>query len=96
MQIIKIFMISIIIQILFIRIQPNMREQEKKWPRIYDLLNVETKPKFLCLPYTNKRKNFLLKKSFLRTRGSGGLNKKWKEGFLIVLTGPHTVNKKVH
>ena len=26
-------------------IQPHMREQEKKQQRIYDLLNVKTKPK---------------------------------------------------
>ena len=29
----------------FIKIQPNMSEQEKKWQRIYDLLNAETKQK---------------------------------------------------
>ena len=29
----------------FIKIQPNMSEQEKKQQRIYDLLNTETKPK---------------------------------------------------
>ena len=28
-----------------------MNEQEKKRQIIYDLLNAETKPKFLCLPY---------------------------------------------
>ena len=28
-----------------IKIQPNMRKQEKKRQRIYDLLNAETKPK---------------------------------------------------
>ena len=39
-------MISSIIQTLFfIKIQPNMIEQEKKWQRIYDFLNAETKPK---------------------------------------------------
>ena len=31
-----------------------MSEQEKKQQRIYDLLNAETKPKFLCLPYTKQ------------------------------------------
>ena len=44
---------------LFIKIQPNMSEREKKWERIYDLLNAETKPKFLCLSYAKQRKNFL-------------------------------------
>ena len=63
-----------------------MSEQEKKQQRIYDLLNAETKPKFLCQLYTEQRKNFLQKKSFLRKKGSGGeLNKKWKEGFFTAL-----------
>ena len=56
-----------------------MSEQEKKWQRSYDLLIAETKPKFLCLPYTKqkkKKKKKLQKKSFLRKTGSGGLNKK--------------------
>ena len=42
------FMISSIIQALFfffIKIQSNMSEQEKKWQKIYDLLNAKTKPK---------------------------------------------------
>ena len=53
-------MISFIIQALFfiINIQPNMSEQEKKRQGIYDLLNAETEPKFLCLPYTMQRKTF--------------------------------------
>ena len=41
-----------------------MSEQEKK-QRIYDLLNAETKPKFLCLAYTKQRKNFFYKKKEL-------------------------------
>ena len=40
-----------------------MSEQEKKRQRVYDLLNAETKPKFLCLPYTKQRKK-LQGKSF--------------------------------
>ena len=39
-----------------------MSEQEEKRQRIYDLFNAETKPKFLCLPYTKKWKHFLQKK----------------------------------
>ena len=74
-----------------INIQFNMSEQEKKRQRIYDFLNAETKQKFLCLPYIKQRKKNLLKKSFLRKRGSEGLNKKQKEGFL---TGLATVIKK--
>ena len=48
-------MISSIIQALFIKIQPNRNEQEKKRQRIYNLLNAEIKPKFLLLPYTKQR-----------------------------------------
>ena len=33
-----------------------MSDQEKKWQKIYDLLNDETKSKFLCLWYTKQRK----------------------------------------
>ena len=38
-------MISSIIQALFIKIQPNMSEQEKKQQIIYDLVHAETKSK---------------------------------------------------
>ena len=38
-------MIISIIQAFKIKIQPNMNGQERKWLRIYDLLNAETKPK---------------------------------------------------
>ena len=41
-----------------------MSEQEKKWQRIYDLLNAESKPKFLSLPYTRQGKNFTEKELF--------------------------------
>ena len=47
----------------FIKIQSNMSEQEK-WQRIYDLPNVETQPKLLCLPYTKQRKIFYSKRAF--------------------------------
>ena len=62
-----------------------MSEQENKRRRIYDLLNAETKRKFLCLPYKKQRFFFLQKNSFLRKRGSKGLNTKQKEGFLTAL-----------
>ena len=39
-----------------------MSEQGKKWQRIYDLFNTETKPKFLCLSYTKQRKDFYKKR----------------------------------
>ena len=61
-----------------------MCEQEKKWQRIYDLLNAETKPKFLCLPYTKQRKIFT-EKSFLWKRRSGGLDERQKEDILTAL-----------
>ena len=37
-------MIGSIIQTVLIKIQSQMREQEKKRQRIYDLLSIETKP----------------------------------------------------
>ena len=66
-----------------------MSELEKKRQRTYDMLRVETKPKFLYLPFTKLRKvvNFLQKKIFLKKRRSRELNKKRKEGL-------HKVNKK--
>ena len=80
-------MINSIIQGLFlIKIQSSMSEQEKKRQRIYDLLNIETKTKFLLSTVYKAKKKFLQKKSFSRKMGSGGLNKKWKEGFLTALT----------
>ena len=59
-------MISSIIQafFFFIKIQPNISEQEKKQQIIYDLLNAETKPKFLCLPYTKQRKKIFRIRAF--------------------------------
>ena len=41
-----------------------MSEQEKKRQRIYDLLNAETKPMFLCLLYTRQRKKNAAKELF--------------------------------
>ena len=41
-----------------------MNKQEKKQQKIYDLLNIETKPMFLCLLNTKQRKLFLQKKLF--------------------------------
>ena len=63
-----------------------MSEQEKKQQRIYDLLNTETKPKFLCLLYTKQRKDILLKNSFLRKWRIEKKKKKKKQGFLTALT----------
>ena len=64
-----------------------MSEQEKKQQRIYDLLDAETKPKFICLPYTKTKKKISLKKRFLRKwRWGGGLHEKRKEGFLTALS----------
>ena len=58
-----------------------MSEQEKKRQRIYDMLNAETKPNFLCLPYTKQNFFFfffLQKKRFLRKKGRGRPGKKQK------------------
>ena len=49
-----------------------MRERAKKRQRIYDLLNAETKVKFLCLPYTKQRKTFLTEKNPNFFTESGG------------------------
>ena len=57
-----------------------MSEQKQKRQRIYDLLNAETKPDFLCLPYTKQRK-FFTEKALFKEKGSEGLNKKPREGF---------------
>ena len=75
-----------------------MSEQEKKRHRIYDLLNAETKPKFLCLPYTKQRKKIYRKKTFLRKIGSGVLNRKRKGGFLSALATEirKNPNRKAH
>ena len=70
-----------------------MGKQKKKRQRIGDLLNAETKLKFLCVPYTKQKQDLLQKKNFLRKRGSGGLNKKRNEGFLTALV---TAIKKDH
>ena len=70
------------------QILPNMSDQEKKRQRIYDLLNAETKPNFLCLPY-KKQKKFLIEKELFEEKGWEGLDqkkkKKRKEGFLTAL-----------
>ena len=58
-----------------------MSEQEKKLQRIYDLLNAETKPKFLCLLYTKQREKKITEEEFLRKRWSGESNKNEKKVF---------------
>ena len=68
-----------------------MSEQAKKQQRIYDLLNIETKPNFFPLPYTKQRKIFYRKKAFKGKLGVEEWNKKCKEGFLTALA---TVIKK--
>ena len=84
-------MISSIIQapFFFIKIQPNMKEQEKKWQRIYDLLNTKTKSKFLCLLYTKQRKIFYRKGKV----GMEDWTKNKKKAFLTALA---TAIKKNH
>ena len=41
----KFSLLALLFKHFFIKIQPNMSEQEKKRQKIYDLLNAETKPK---------------------------------------------------
>ena len=66
-----------------------MSVQEKKWQRIYDLLNAETKPKFLCR-IQSKEKIFTEKELF-KEKWEWRIGQKWKEGFLTALA---TVIKK--
>ena len=84
----------------FIKIQPNMSEQEKKQQRIYDLLNAETKPKFLYQSYTKQRKIFSEKELF-KEKGEWRSEQKMKRRLFNCsrygnLEGPHNVNKKAH
>ena len=51
---------------------------------MYDFLNAETKPKYLCLPYTNQRKNFT-EKELLKEKEESMIEQKTKEGFLTAL-----------
>ena len=62
----------------FIKIQPNMSEQEKKQQTIYELLNLETKSKFLCL---QSKENFLQRNCFLKERGEWWIEQKTKRRF---------------
>ena len=57
-----------------------MSEQEKKRPRIYDLLNAETKPIFFVNSLQRKEK-ILQKKIFLKKKENGELNKNGKTAF---------------
>ena len=79
-----------------LKLSPIFSEQEKKRLRIYDLLNVETKPKSLCPPYTKQTFYlfiyfFLQKKELLEKKVTWRIEQKRKEGFLTALT---TVIKK--
>ena len=54
-----------------------MSEEEKKRQRIYDLLNVEIKQKFLCLLY----KKHFTEKVLFKEKGCRRLNKNEKKAF---------------
>ena len=77
-----------------------MSQQEEKRQRIYDLLNVETNPKYsLSIVYKARTFFFFTEKELLRKRESGGLIKKRKEGFLtavasVIKKDPTTSIKK--
>ena len=60
-----------------------MSEQEKKRQRLCDLLNTETKPKFLYQPYTKQRKLFFFftERAFLRKEGVESWTKSEKKAF---------------
>ena len=62
-------MISSFIQALFIKIQPNMSDQEKKQLRTYNLLNAEINPKFLSIYKANKK--FLTEKVLFKEKRVG-------------------------
>ena len=65
-------MISNIIQaVFFIKIEPNMNEQENKPQRIYELINPETKPTFFSCTQNNF---FVTKKELFKEKG------KWRIG----------------
>ncbi len=75
-----------------------MSEQEKKRQRIYDLLNAETKPKFLCLLNTKQRKIFYRKELF-KKKAEQRIEQKQKEGLITALAteimkDPHNDDKK--
>ena len=57
-----------------------MSEQEKKRQITYDLPYVETKPKFLCLPYT-KQRNFFTEKALLKEKEEWRIEQKTKRFF---------------
>ena len=56
-----------------------MSEQEKKLQRIYDLLNDETKPKFLYLLYTKQKKKKKKKKKNFFFTGKENFKEKREE-----------------
>ena len=57
-----------------------MSQQEKKWQRIYDLVNAETKPNFICLPNIKQRKLFFFftEKKHFKEKGELGIKQKTK------------------
>ena len=59
-----------------------MSELEKKRESIYDLLNAETKLKFICLPYIKQRNIFLHTKKFFEEKVSEKTEQKTKRRFL--------------
>ena len=77
-----------------------MNEQERKRQRIYALLNAETKPKILCLPYTKQRKIFTEEEILRKVEWRSEQKRKRRFFFNCSqfgdLEGPQNVNKKVH
>ena len=74
-----------------------MSVQEKKRQRICDLLNAETKQKFICLPSRKQRKN-AVKELFLRKKKDWRSEQKTKIRLFSCsrygnYKGPHCINK---
>ena len=64
-------------------------------------LKFETKPKFLCLPYTKQRKFFFFtEKEVFKEKGEWKIEQKMKRVFFVTVfttaikKEPHNVNKK--
>ena len=67
-------MIHSIIEALFLKskLSPIRVSKKRKKQRIYDLLNGETKPKFLCLPYIKQqKKNIFTEKELFKEKWGG-------------------------
>ena len=65
----------------FLNSNSTLYEWARKVQGVYDLINVESKPKFLCQPYTKQRKKIFAEKELLRKSGSGDWTKNERKAF---------------